>query len=233
MFNKIIYSISDQEIHIWIISLSNQILSHEDLKRILSYSELKKIDDFNIISEGERYLYYRGILRIILSKYINIDPENIIISVNERGKPFIKNSELKFNISHKNDLAVIALGINCEVGVDIEYLRNEIDYYKLIKRFFSREEKEKFNNLRPLNQKELFFRIWTMKEAIVKALGLDNVNFFSEFSIKFSENEILGFEFQEEYLKKNWWFQNRILLNEYVCSVVTTNVKKKIKYFNL
>ena len=233
LYNQQKYFILDHEVHIWIVSLSNKHITQESLKRTLSYSELKKIDEFNSISERERYLYYRGILRQILSKYMELEPEKVILSISDKGKPYIKNSELKFNISHKNDLAVIALGTKCEIGVDIEYLRNEIDYYKIVKRFFTPEEVEKFNNFRPFYQRELFFRIWTMKEAIVKALGKDIVYYFNEFIIIFSEKDILGVEFRKESDRLDWWYQNKILLDDYVCSIVTTHKKTKVRYFNL
>jgi 4'-phosphopantetheinyl transferase len=227
------FSISDQEVHVWTIALSNRVVSADVIKSVLSFSELRKIDEFNVVSDKDRYAYYRGLLRLILSKYLSTQPENIIININEKGKPFINDSDIKFNVSHKGDFAVIAVVKNSEVGIDVENLDNNIDYFRLIERFFTNEEKMNFTKLRPSSQRTLFFRIWTMKEAFVKALGQDMVKFFNRFSVRFSENGIKGIKFKGDRFKYHWWFQNRILFDQYACSVVTTNLKSKVKYFNL
>jgi 4'-phosphopantetheinyl transferase len=227
------FSISDQEVHIWTVTLSNQVVSTDEIKSILSYSELRKIDEFNVVSDKERYTYYRGLLRLILSKYLTIQPEKIIINISEKGRPFIKDSDINFNISHKGDFAVVAVTKNCEIGIDVENLDDNVNYFRLIERFFTVDEKKNFNILRPSSQRILFFRIWTMKEASGKALGEDIVSSFNKFSIEFSENEILGLEFKGDPIKYHWWFHNRIIFDKYACSVVTTDIRNKVKYFNL
>jgi 4'-phosphopantetheinyl transferase len=227
------FTISDREVHVWTIALSNQVVSADNIKSVLSYLELRKLDEINGISEKERYAYYRGLLKLILSKYLSLQPENIIINVTKKGKPFIKDSDIKFNISHKEDFAVVAITKNSEIGIDVENIDNNINYLRLIERFFTEEEKETFKELRPTSQRTLFFRIWTMKEAFVKALGQDIVKFFNKFSVKFSENGILGVKFKGDPFKYHWWFQNKIIFDKYACSVIALDFKNKVKYFNL
>ncbi len=88
------------------------------------------------------------------------------IAVSESGKPYDKNSDTHFSLSHSGTFAVAAFD-ECDVGIDIEVPR-EIDL-KLAERIFSLEENALIKSSpSPQNQ---FLRIWTRKEALIKAYG--------------------------------------------------------------
>lgn len=89
------------------------------------------------------------------------------IGFNKYGKPYLKNSELYFNISHCTGLGVCSID-SCETGVDVELIR---DYpVRVMNRSFSLGEINTIkNSARP---DETFFRLWTLKESFVKALGI-------------------------------------------------------------
>ncbi len=97
-------------------------------------------------------------LEEVLKKY-NIKSK---IVKNEHGKPYLENNELYFNISHSGDYCVIVISDN-EIGVDIQKLSYKP---KVAKRFYNKKEQELATN------EVEFTKIWTIKEAYVKKLGI-------------------------------------------------------------
>jgi 4'-phosphopantetheinyl transferase len=74
-------------------------------------------------------------------------------------------------LSHTGDLALVALA-DCEIGIDIEALRPLADAVDLAGRFFCAEEAAEIRRALPAQQAEIFLRVWTRKEAVLKALGI-------------------------------------------------------------
>ena len=89
---------------------------------------------------------------------------------NEHGKPSLaEHPEIKYNLSHANGIAVCLVS-ETECGVDCEGVRS----YRpnVIKRAFSENEKILIENASENEHDLLFFRLWTLKEAYVKAIGI-------------------------------------------------------------
>jgi 4'-phosphopantetheinyl transferase len=93
----------------------------------------------------------------------------------EHGKPALSQrfaaSDLHFNVSHCEDVAVYAFSSGREIGIDVEAVRAIPDADEIAKRFFSRRENEAYLALDPLDKPLGFFNCWTRKEAFIKALG--------------------------------------------------------------
>ena len=114
-----------------------------------------------------------------IANALNIAPESLIILTGKNGKPYIKNSKIKFNISHCENVLACAFSTE-EIGIDIERVRPFS--LNILKRFFSEEEQEYvFGNIPTKDdfQKceneeilERFYRIYTLKEAICKKSGI-------------------------------------------------------------
>lgn len=110
--------------------------------------------------------YVDNVLKNSLLK-LNIDYNKNELSYNSHGKPYLKNNpEVFFNISHCHELAVCAVG-SPELGIDAENIRAYSP--RVVKRVFSDREIEIFEKSE--NKDEAFFRIWTLKESFVKAIG--------------------------------------------------------------
>jgi 4'-phosphopantetheinyl transferase len=78
---------------------------------------------------------------------------------------------LRFNMSHSHELALCAVSTQREVGIDLEYLRPLPEAEQLAKRFFSKAEHALIQALPVEEQAHVFFRLWTAKEAYLKATG--------------------------------------------------------------
>jgi 4'-phosphopantetheinyl transferase len=97
----------------------------------------------------------------------------------EKRKAFLKSLQgpdsVEFNLSHSGSRAWLAFARGREVGVDVEQIRNTLDYEVLALRFFSPAEQKELTALGAAEKCRGFFRCWTRKEAYIKALGLDSL----------------------------------------------------------
>ena len=82
-----------------------------------------------------------------------------------------RSRKICFNLSHSNEIALYAITSNRSVGVDIEYIHTERNVKELARSFFYPKEFSFISSLSQSEQKEAFLKIWTVKEAYVKATG--------------------------------------------------------------
>ena len=129
----------------------------------------------------------RRSLRDILSRYLRIRPADIKFRYEVNGKPEVveeqNETELRFNVSHSADVAILAVSCNRAVGVDIEAIREQPDCLELAKRYFSEREYREMVALSPDERRRAFFACWTRKEAFVKACGVGLSYPLTEFSV--------------------------------------------------
>ena len=116
------YILNHDEIHCWVIDLDAHASKASQYLDLLNDAEKRRADRFVFKEHKERYIVTHGILNTLLSRYLNTSKFDLFF--NKYGKPFIKNSFLNFNLSHSNRYACIAFA-NFEVGVDIEYMKDE------------------------------------------------------------------------------------------------------------
>lgn len=108
-----------------------------------------------------------GFAEQVLSRYLGRAP---VLERGERGKPQLSTGELQFNLSHSGALAAVAVSAEHPVGVDIERLR-PLEPIALARRFLAPEEADSLVAVPKAQQGAAFLRLWTAKEAYVKALG--------------------------------------------------------------
>ena len=157
------------EAHVWSADLDAPSL--QKFSVVLSREEEERAMRFVDPLFCRRYRSGRTLLRLILSRYLSEEPENIPFSLGPFGKPFIAGASLHFNVSHSGAAFVVAVSRH-EVGIDIEKLFDRVDVATIAEAYFTPEES---NELREFPQKERlrkFFELWTRKEALLKGLGL-------------------------------------------------------------
>lgn len=170
MNNNII--IHDNTVHIWRLYLPDFTQDISNLAKLLSRDELHRAERFHFPIHQERFIITRGILRKTLSLYTNQAPDALIFHYGEHGKPFLtnNNSDLKFNVSHSHDRAVFAFTVHKEIGIDIE--KKALSFKDSVaKRFFSPAEYQELMRLSEAEKIISFYKIWSRKEALIKALG--------------------------------------------------------------
>jgi 4'-phosphopantetheinyl transferase len=79
--------------------------------------------------------------------------------------------DIKFNLTHSEELAVFAVAFSVEVGVDVEKLDSSRALQEIANRYFSTQERLDLTAVPTDDRVEAFFRCWTRKEAYLKARG--------------------------------------------------------------
>lgn len=159
------------ETHIWCLPLNLNKSELDKVKSLLIIDEKERAGRFHFDKHRNHYIAARGQMRRILSLYLNKDSESINFSYNEFGKPFLENKSLYFNISHSHKLALLAVNLIFDLGVDIEWMHRKTNLLEIGERFFSPNEYNELTSLPEELQQQGFFNCWTRKESYIKARG--------------------------------------------------------------
>ena len=149
-----------RELHCWCVNLDLPPEPYARLYGTLADDERARSGRLRFERDRRRFVVARGALRRVLGRYTGTGPDQIRFTYNAFGKPELSpefGSQIKFNLSHSADLALIAVAPDAEVGVDVECVREGEDYAD-IARVFGLQANE-------------FFSSWTKREAYVKARG--------------------------------------------------------------
>ena len=142
---------------------------------LLSDAERQRAERFAFDHGRRRFIVARAQLRRLLAARLGVRPESVELVYGPRGKPALSrrfaNSELRFNVSHSEDVAVYAFAQGREIGIDVEAIRAIRDADDIAARFFSRREYEEYRVLDRHDRLPGFFNCWTRKEAFIKARG--------------------------------------------------------------
>ncbi|ACB51895.1 4'-phosphopantetheinyl transferase [Crocosphaera subtropica ATCC 51142] len=168
-------TINPQEVHIWKTNLEQLSIDFQNSFNLLNEEEKIKAQRFHFEKHQKRFTLARSSLKKILSFYLSISPQDIKFQYSDYGKPKIIDKinliNLQFNVSHSEDIAIY--GVTCDyfIGVDVEYIRPMPEAENLAKRFFSQKEYQQIRGLSSEEKNREFFKLWTGKEAYLKAIG--------------------------------------------------------------
>lgn len=168
-----LYSALPQDtIDVWIARID---FSEDVLKQwiyVLDDEECARQGRYQLPCLGRRFAARRIFLRRVLARYLEIAPEQIRLRYEEQGKPFLDHpTDLQFNFAHTQNTAAIAVARGRKVGIDLETLRNDVDFELIAKNYFSTAEAEEMFLGGP-HVADIFFRYWTTKESYLKAIGV-------------------------------------------------------------
>jgi len=139
----------------------------------LSDDERARLGKYRSREAAERYVVTRSLVRIVLSDRLGIPAPEINVSRTDTGKPVVAEG-VHFNVSHSGDLVLLALSDTRAVGVDVERRRTVPRVDSLIQRWLTDDEQHDLQRLRAagVTDSEAFLRVWSLKEARLKALGV-------------------------------------------------------------
>jgi 4'-phosphopantetheinyl transferase len=168
-------SLDRQSVHVWAVSLQvpDDVLNR--LAKMLAPAERRRAESFHFDRDRNRFMAGRGTLRTILGYYLHAPPPTVELTVGSHGKPSLEGplarGGLHFNLAHCEDLALLAVTRGCVVGVDLERIRAMDNTEEMAACFCSPRESAEFQFLPPGERATAFFRLWTRKEAWLKATG--------------------------------------------------------------
>ena len=161
------------EVHVW--ATVAPALKYDQLRATLSPDELARAERFRFEPDRLRFINRRGLLRLILASYLDTSPASLRFTYTDFGKPSlegrVKVDNLTFNLSHSGELVRIAIGVDREVGIDVEVIDQSVPIDSVAKNFFTPSEIAELASLPESLRRLRFFCCWTRKEAYLKARG--------------------------------------------------------------
>lgn len=142
----------------------------------LSQQEKARSLAFAFDKDRIRYIFCRGVLRLAISRFLDIEPQLVLFKYTQAGKPYLCCDEnclptVKFNLSHTDDSMAMALSLNTEIGIDLELIRPIKEKTAIIQNYFTNSEQQYVQRYSGEEATQAFFYCWTRKEALFKGVG--------------------------------------------------------------
>ena len=230
MTNTEIYSLSKRKVDVFILKDMGAITHHmyNKIYQLLSTTEQDKYHRFHFEKDKKLYLLSRYLQNKVLSLYTGQPIDTHSFTLNEYGKPELtKFKNIKFNLSNSSNCAVLIVtyGDQVECGIDVEgYVRKE-SLFELADSYFSCLEVEflkKFSRTSDINYH--FFRLWTLKESYIKAVGKGLSQSLASFSFLLGSEPIKIQHHVDELGSENDWIFHQIDLESH--QFIATALKK-------
>lgn len=164
------------EIHLWRVSLESELAFTRlhDFYDVLSTAEHERASRYYFAQDMHGFIVRRGLLRRLIAHYLEIEPGEVLFQIEKFGKPHVQTSKsapLQFSASHSGNAILLGFTVGQRIGVDIEYMQDNSNIDLILHSRFSPGEKALILNSENAKHTELFYKYWTLKEALVKATG--------------------------------------------------------------
>jgi 4'-phosphopantetheinyl transferase len=164
------------EVHIWIADLDSVEPTGLGTRPmdLLSIDERERAARFASRGDSRRWAHSRAWLRLLLGRYLDADPAELRFELGEHGKPRLagEHARLRFNASHSAGVALYALALEREVGVDVERTGRTRDVLAVAGRAFGADVRGRLARLDGERREREFLRLWTRHEARLKCWGV-------------------------------------------------------------
>ncbi|MBI5914994.1 MAG: 4'-phosphopantetheinyl transferase superfamily protein [Bacteroidetes bacterium] len=158
-----------------------------DLGKLLSARELRKSARFRFADDRRIYLAGHGVLRKLCCEVLGTTTDKLIFEEGQFGKPYLRDHQNALRFNKTKSGAMIALAFDFsqrEVGVDLERIDKNFDYWDVAAHYFSKKECDHIFSHRD------FYRYWTMKEALLKVTGAGLVDNLSTLDLSGKMNRV-------------------------------------------
>jgi 4'-phosphopantetheinyl transferase len=189
LLKKCVPHLAEREAHVWCLSLSLTMDEQSYCFSILSPDEKLRAEKFYFDGVRQDFIAGRGLLRILLGRYLQMDPIRIQFEY-VSGRPVLDHP-IRFNVSHSDGLGVFILS-KSRVGIDVEHIRPLADLDGLAEHFFTEQESASIRSLAGQLKQEVFFKLWTCKEAYLKGLGTGLLRPLDQIEIILESRDILA-----------------------------------------
>lgn len=218
------------EVHIWNMELA---LYKEELERLgdlLNDSEWERAGKFAFEKDRTGFIIRRGVLKELLGGYLGVEAETINLAYDEMGKPRLgERNDLYFNMSDSGGIVLYAFTRGREIGIDVEYMRNEIEFDEIVGSFFSEDEQSEYFSLKAEERAKGFYTGWTRKEAYLKAIGKGLSRELDQFSVKLVPNSTGGSVIKDE----DWWVEDLDCPEGFQAALCAEGTGVKAAYFQV
>jgi 4'-phosphopantetheinyl transferase len=221
-------------IHVWTIDLDAAAARVPSLLRLLSGEERARAARLRTTELRLRFVVAHGALRLILARYLNVEPAAIRVETTTFGKPFVADSSMSFNLSHSDGLAVCALTTNAQVGIDVERIRPVTDADGIATRYFAAGEARQYASFARTDRPAAFFSTWTRKEAFLKATGLGLQRALDSFEVEVAPEATAPWLVLNSSTEttEHWHLRSFEPRPEYVAAVALDREIRELEFFD-
>lgn len=180
-------ALRDGIVYIWEGRLDVDPAVTAEARTLLSSRERARADRFVYDHHRRRYTVAQAHLRRVLGDQTGDHPANICFQYGEHGKPFLADGPV-FNQSHSSERVMIGVATGGRLGIDIEKRRTVRLMSEIAGKNFAPDESEFFHRTPSPDRQRVFFKLWTCKEAFLKALGVGLTEPLRSFAVDPSRN---------------------------------------------
>lgn len=225
-------SLETGTVHVWRIALNQEDDRVERFRQTLETGELERAGRFHFDKHRHHFIVARGFLRSVVARYLGSQPETLRFEYGVYGKPALSSEHtLRFNLSHSNEVALLAVSLDAEIGVDVEHIRADFASEDIARRYFSRAEVEVFNALPAEDRVAAFFRCWTRKEAYIKAIGKGFSQALSAFDVTLAPGMAPALLRAEDDDASRWWMSDIEVGEGYAGALIVERPVAEIRFF--
>jgi 4'-phosphopantetheinyl transferase len=186
-------ALASEAVHVWRLPLEIPAPQIHQLRRSLDQDEALRASRFRFERDRRRFIVAHGLLRNILGQYLKIKPEQLQFHQNAYGKPALVDeanpANLRFNLTHSHELALLAVASGREIGIDLEYVHSIPDNDQIAAHVFSEVEITAYKKLPDSQRLHGFLNGWTRKEAYIKAVGMGLSRSLGDFDVSLTPGE--------------------------------------------
>ena len=168
--------LENDEAHVWWVETDANAGDGSEWVWLLSATERARLNRLSEATDRRDYAAAHALLRTTLSMYGSVAPQSWEFTDDEFGKPHICKTpgaeRLQFNLSHTRGLVACAVAQSLRVGIDVESLDRVPATDRLYERCLSESERSELAACSPEAVQGRFVELWTLKEAVLKALGV-------------------------------------------------------------
>lgn len=225
----------ENAVHLWARDLRTDNADElRELETLLSPDERDRAARFHFPQHRERFIIARATLRQILAAYLSITPGELRFRYSAKGKPsldFDSETDIRFNLSHSENLALFAVASGREVGIDVEWMKPEFPCLEASALVFTDEEMNTLRTLSPPQQTRAFFTLWSCKEALLKARGEGFLANAKSISIAlFDESDFPKVTFADDDTS-HWSVKILPIAKDYAAAVATHGIIDSVQSF--
>ncbi|MBK1693958.1 hypothetical protein CKO09_04290 [Chromatium weissei] len=163
--------LAPNDVHLWRIRIDARGMNLSDCWTLLGDTQRQRAAALRLTERRAHYLRTHGGLRLILARYLSVEPAELNFIYGINGKPALANAALQFNLTTSGALALVAISATAAVGVDCELIRPQRRMLAIARRMFASKIVATLETAAETERLTLFYQAWTALEAEVKCDG--------------------------------------------------------------
>jgi 4'-phosphopantetheinyl transferase len=172
---KNISELKQGQFHVWFAGVDRPPAEIREFQKLISPKEGARARRFHAMQDRERYIVQQGVLRTLLAGYLGCETGRLEVASSANGKPHLAGPkaerDLQFSVSRSGAHAAFAFYQYNSIGVDIEEVRKIPELEEIVMQHFTPRERQAVLSCPEEQRLMRFYRVWTRKEAVLKAQG--------------------------------------------------------------